>query len=50
MGPRLGDPLHDQYSGLDAKSRSSQPQGAVSGGDAPLAKQIKNNIVLTNNN
>ncbi len=38
--PRIasGDPLHDPYGGLDAKSR---PQGTVFGGAAPLAKPVK---------
>ena len=34
----LGGPLHYPYGGLDAES---QPQGAVSGGAVPLAKQVK---------
>ena len=38
MGPRLGDPLHDPFGGLDAESL---PQWTVFGGAAPLAKPVK---------
>ncbi len=38
LGPRLGDPLHDPYGGLDAETR---PQGTVFGGAEPVSKPVK---------